>query len=122
MALTGLSSESRAHKDSLSTGQFDEWLVKGKPQVSLLKFLLSSLRTFPSQGGPSLKILGQGLVRRQNELDVLDRRIRTAAELHRAAQAILRGILPSPLPENDALASLKLEVAPQDISCDLSDY
>ncbi|KAK4701012.1 hypothetical protein P7C70_g5222, partial [Phenoliferia sp. Uapishka_3] len=100
VALTGLSSESRLHKDSLASGHFDEWLVKG---------------------GPSLKILGAGLVRRQKELDVLSLRIKAAAQLNSAAQAILRGIAPAVLYAPDELLPLELVPATEDYTADMSE-
>lgn len=73
------------------------------------------------QGGPSLKILGAGLLRRQQELDVLDLRIRAAAHMHSAAQAILRGITPSTLYGAEELVPLGLVAAPEDFSADMSE-
>ena len=74
-----------------------------------------------TQGGPSLKILGAGLLRRQKELDILDLRIRAAAHLHSAAQAILRGITPSILYGTEELITLGLVAAPEDFSADMSE-
>ena len=104
VALTGLSSESRLHKASLTTGQ---------SAPSLSSFLASADRSstvdeWLIKGGPSLKLLGEGLVRRQAALDELAARRQVAAAYQAAALAILNGHIPASLPDQLAFAALSL--------------
>lgn len=53
------------------------------------------------KGGPSLKILTAGLVRRQAVLDQLAARKQIANTLTAGAQAIMRGDMPAFMPSSD---------------------